>query len=122
MSYNIDSWKLKEIRDFRISTAALRPIEDYLDSPRLNTETGVLSFQGRSGGFELCGRQEGDVLIVESIKNRGEASGTMQEFLNEKVFPHSSGLLHAVLVWEGGDGITRLTVKDGVVKEEEVEL
>ena len=35
---------------------------------------------------------------------------------------HSTGRLVAIQVWEGGDSITRLTVQDGVVKEEQIEL
>lgn len=122
MSYNIDTWKMKELRDFRIAMTALCPIEDYLEEPRLNVETGILTFHGRSEGFELCGKQEGDTLIVESIKNRGEASGTMQEYLVDQVFPHSTGYLCATLIWEGGDSVERLVVKDGVVTSEEIEL
>lgn len=33
-----------------------------------------------------------------------------------------TGFLHAILIWERGDSITRLTVKDGVVREEGIDL
>ena len=122
MSYNIDRWKTKELTDFQIALTALEPKEDYLDAPTTDAKTGELTFTGRSGGFELRGQRSGDFLSVSHIKNYGEASGTMQEFLNEDVFPHSIGTLIAVCVWEGGDSITRLTVKGGVVTEENIEL
>lgn len=127
MSYNIDTWKTKELRDFRIPMTALHPVEDYLDPPALDPKTNILTFTGRADGFELRGRvgydaQSVECVTVESIKNYSEASGTMQEYLVDAVFPHSTGYLHAVLIWEGGDSITRLVVKDGEVSEEKVEL
>lgn len=122
MSYNIDTWKTKELKDFSIPLIELKEEEDYLEKPELDLETGLLSFAGRSEGFELQGHKDGDVLVVERILNYGEASGTMQKYLEEDIFPHSTGLLHAVLIWEGGDSITRLTVKDGFVTSEGIEL
>ena len=106
MSYNIDTWKTKELRNFRIEMTALRFKEDYLDHPTVDVQTGILTFTGRAEGFEL----------------HGEGSGTVQEYLKEAVYPCSTGLLSAVLVWEGGDTIEWLTIKDGVITEEEIEL
>lgn len=122
MSYNIDTWKTKELRNFRIEMAALRHKEDYLDHPTVDIQTGILTFTGRAGGFTLRGVQNGAWLDVDLIESYGEASGTMHEYLKEYVFPHSTGLLSAVLVWEGGDTIGRLIVRDGVVTEEAIEL
>ncbi len=122
MSYNIDIWKTKELRNFRIEMAALHEKGDYLDSPTLDIKTGILTFTGRAEGFELRGVQSGAWFDVDHIESHGEASGSMQEYLKEHVFPHSTGLLHAVLIWEGGDTIERLTVKDGAIEEEEIEL
>jgi hypothetical protein len=122
MSYNIDRWKMKELTNFHIKLEALHEEEDYIDAPELDLSTGTLTFYGRSGGFELRGRQDGDVLVVEHIENHSEASGTLQIYLEENVFPYSTGYLHAVLVWERGDSITRLEVRDGVVTAEPIEL
>ena len=122
MSFNIDTWKAKELRSFRIAMESLHYKENYLDHPTVDVQTGILTFTGRAEGFKLRGVQNGPWLDVDSIKLHGEASGTMQEWLKEAIFPHSTGLLSAVLVWEGGDTIERLTVKDGVVEEEEIEL
>ena len=122
MSYNIDTWKTKELGNFRIALAALHAKEDYLDAPTLDIATNTLTFTGRGEGFELRGRREGDTLVVSHIDNHGEASGTMQEYLIDTVFPHSAGYLHAVLVWEGGDTIERLQVRDGQIETEEIEL
>jgi hypothetical protein len=122
MSYNIDRWKTKELGDFRIKMHALKFAEDYLEHPMLDLSTGELMFDGRSGGFGLRGKQDGDVLIVSRLENYGEASGTMQEYLIDNVFPHSTGYFHAVLVWEGGDSIERLQVRDGAIEREEIDL
>jgi len=122
VSYNISQWKTKELRSFRIEMTALRYKEDYLNHPTVDVQTGILTFTGRAEGFELRGVQNGPWLDVDSIESYGEASGTMQEYLKEQVFPRSTGLLLVVLVWEGGDTIERLTVKDGIVTEEAIEL
>ena len=122
MSYNIDTWKTKELRNFRIAMESLHYKEDYLDHPTQDITTSILTFTGRAEGFELRGAQNGPWLDVDSIELHGEASGTMHEYLKDAIFPHSTGLLHAVLVWEGGDTIERLMIKDGVVEEEEIEL
>ena len=91
-------------------------------NPTIDTETGVLAFTGRGECFALRGKQDGDWLLVEKIVSYGEASGTMHDYLIETILPQSMGYLHAVLVWEGGDSVTRLEVRDGAVSEEEVEL
>lgn len=122
MSYNIDTWKTKELRNLRIKMTALHYEEDYLDYPTMDTQTGTLTFTGRAEGFELRGVQTGAYLDVDSIESYGEASGTMHDYLKETILSQSTGLLVAVLVWEGGDTIERLTVRDGVVTEEEIEL
>ncbi len=122
MSYNIDTWKTKDLHDFRIAMHALKEVKGYLHSPSLNIETGVLHFTGRAEGFELQGKQEGDWLLVSHLESYGESSDTMQEYLKERILPHTTGRLCAVLVWEGGDTIERLTVQDGTITEEEIEL
>lgn len=122
MSYNISQWMTKELKDFRVKIEALGMVRDYLDEPTIDLKTDMLLFTGRSEGFELAGKRADGYLAVGKIENWGEASGTMQGFLSEKVFPHSTGTLIAVCVWERGDTITRLTVKDGAVTEEQVKL
>lgn len=122
MSYNIDNWTTKELRDFRIALEALAEEEDYIDAPEVNLKTGVLTFMGCAGGFEIRGKPEGGYLLVETITNYGSASGTLQEYLEEDVLPNSTGYLRAILVWEGGDSITRLIVNNGEVSNEEVEI
>lgn len=122
MSYNIDTWKTKELRNFRIKMEALRYKEDYLDHPTLDTQTGILTFTGRAAGFELRGVQSGAWLDVDAIESYGEASGTMHEYLKETILAQSTGVLVAVLIWEGGDTIERLTVRDGAITEESIEL
>jgi hypothetical protein len=62
------------------------------------------------------------VLIVDSIIASGEGSGTALSWIIEPALADSTGKLVAVRVWEGGDSIDRLTVVDGVVTTEQIEL
>ena len=122
MSYNIDTWKTKELTNFRIPMSALHYKEDYIDRPTLDPTTSLLTFTGRAECFELRGTWDGDWLAVEYVTSYGEGSGSLHEYLKDHVFPHSTGTLIAVLVWARGDTIERLTVRDGEIEEEEIEL
>lgn len=122
MSYNIDTWKTKELRNLRIPMSALSYEEDYLKHPRLDIQTGILTFAGRAVGFVLQGVQAGLWFDVDALTCYGEASGTMYDYLKKTILSQSTGVLVAVLVWEGGDTIERLTVRDGVIAEEPIEL
>jgi hypothetical protein len=62
-------------------------------------------------------------MVVESITNYGDGSGIFHfDYFKKEWLPESKGKLEAVLIWEGGDSITRLTAVDGVVEEKEIEL
>ena len=52
----------------------------------------------------------------------GEGSGTFKHLILDEALKESTGELEAVLVWEGGDSITRFIVKDGEVSESNIEL
>lgn len=120
MSYNIDNWTTKELRDLRIPLRALESA-DRMDAPELDTKTGALTYGGLSEGFELKGIQDGGALVVSSVVSYGEGSGSQMDTL-EEILAQSTGYLRAILVWEGGDSITRLIVQDGQVTNEDVEV
>ncbi len=61
-------------------------------------------------------------LLGLSSEVQGEASGSYMHYVVNEALKHSTGELEAVLIWEGGDSITRLTVKDGDVNETDIEL
>lgn len=52
----------------------------------------------------------------------GEGSGYTFDYLLECILPKSRGELNAVLIWEGGDSMERLVVKNGKVSREDVDL
>ena len=120
MSYNIDTWTTKELRDLRIPLTAFDDV-DYMEEDH-NRKTGEYTFSGLSEGFELRGREADDgMLAVESITSYGEGSGRTLDDL-EEIFKVSTGYLRAILIWEGGDSIERLIVQDGTVTREDIEL
>ena len=89
--------------------------EDY------NRKTRVITLTSLCEGFSASGKMKGGWLDVSEIEWWGEASGSFDADMQDAL-KHSTGTLVAVRVWEGGDSIDRLTVKDGAVKVEKVEL
>lgn len=128
MSYNIDTWKTKRLEGLAIPLSALYdgvPANWQPENPRIKDWDS----DNPTVEIGLCedGRIEGELLPDKSIKvseitMRGESSGTMFHDVIAPALKKSEGHLEAVLVWEGGDSITRLTVSDGDVKMEQVEL
>lgn len=122
MSYNIDRWKTKKLNDLKI------PLQAFYKHPRTDwhpvgvaDETGLLKL--RCGcEQEILGVVKDGILEVASFDMHGEGSGTFYNWILEPALKESTGELEAVLVWEGGDSILRLTVKDGKVASEDVDL
>lgn len=117
MSYNIDTWRTKRLEDLRIPLLVLT--NDSELSVLLRGD-GV-DVSGPSERFEIRGVIEGGQVVVEKIVSSGVGSGWAQDCV-KGLLSHSTGQLEAVLVWEGGDSITRLIVDDGKVSEEKIEL
>lgn len=119
MSYNIDTWKTKKLDDFQIPISALQN-----HNRKIILEPDVkITVEGPVEIFDLKGTIQflSDTIFVEEIYIAGEGSGSYHDTL-KNIFSQSQGTLEAILVWEGGDSITRLTVVNGVVTEERVEL
>jgi hypothetical protein len=120
MSYNIDTWRTKKIVDLRIPLSLVQEVEHA--EIKLD-KNGLATAYNYSEGFKMTGQIVGDVFIADFIINYGDGSGTFhQDTFVERWLPQSTGELEAVLVWEGGDSITRLICKDGVVEEKEVDF
>lgn len=123
MSYNIDRWKTKKLDKLSIPLAAFFKHErrDWhprqVDSIQENTVTLECGC-----GQEIVGQLVDGQLLVKNFDMAGEGSGTFFSWILEPALKESRGQLDAVLVWEGGDSITRLTVNDGVVEQSDVEL
>lgn len=131
MSYNIDRWKTKELSDLEIPLNALYEIDKSLVSrgwkPDPPQVVGVEGDGARVRIEEAWGEIEGlltpdSILKVSKISITGEGSGTFCHDILTPALKQSKGKLVAVRVWEGGDSIDRLTVIDGKVESEEIEL
>lgn len=122
MSYNVDTWKTKELTDLRIPIASLFKHErkDW-HLTRVNHNDGSVTFSDL-GCINIHGTLDGDVVVVSSIEASGEGSGRSLAWIIEPAMKHSTGKLIASRVWEGGDYIDRLIVVDGDVTSEEIEL
>lgn len=121
MSYNVDAWKTKELVDLVIPVESLFKHERGDWHPgREDNADGTTTFSINSS--QITGKIDGDVLRVSSIKVFGECSGTALRWIIEPALADSRGKLVATRIWEGGDAIDRLTVIDGVVSSEPIEI
>jgi hypothetical protein len=126
MSFNIDRWKTKTLDgEFSVPLSAFYGGIGYhkksLDVKIEDPEAMIVSVTGFSEGFKVWGHLRNQILIIDQIENYGEGSGILEVYLNEVVFPKSKGLLVAALTWEDGS-FYRLTVNNGVVTEEEIDV
>lgn len=121
-SYNITSWRTKTLDGLTLPLMALYPSEDtYFEAPKLDVKTGTYTISGMDG-TEIKGAVTDGVLTVSEIHVSGEGSGTT---LYDWLLPgleQSTGVLVASLVWEGGESISRLDVRNGTVTHEDVEV
>lgn len=125
MSYNIDTWKTKRLDNLTIPLEAFRRHErtDWhpLEPVIINAKTMEVSL---ACGCEqaIKGILKDGALEVTSFEMSGEGSGTFYNWILESALKESKGSLEAVLIWEGGDSISRLIVNEGTVRTEQVEL
>ena len=118
MSYNITSWKTKELSNLLI------PLEVVKNLPYTDVEIDGIDIKadGLSECFEIVGKTaENNMIEITKIGTSGDSSGsTWQDFV--KMLKESLGVLVAIQIWEGGDSLTKLTVNNGEVIEEPFEL
>jgi hypothetical protein len=126
MSYNVDTWKTKELVDLVIPVASLFKHERSDWHPRKERhDDGSFTFSVMeesyiNGTIEIV--DHCDFLRVTYIQASGEGSGTALRWIIEPALADGRGKLVASRVWEGGDSIDRLTVIDGVVSSEPIEI
>lgn len=119
MSYNVTGFTIKKLDNFRLPIAAM--IE--MSEGDVNTDAGeILTFdQFLVEGMEVIGVNDvdGDNVRVTDISYYGEYSGTYwDEF--EELLTQSTGTLKARIVWEGGDSVEVVTIKNGVITRKEL--
>lgn len=118
MSYNIDTWTTKKLENLRIPFSALT------DEKVVTIQNGVVK-----ANISLCedgyvrGELQADgMILVREIKLCGLVSGNALHDVLVPALEQSAGELAAILIWEGGDSITRLTAVEGVVNQVPVEV
>ena len=121
MSYNCTTWRTKELVDLRIPFKALY-VSD-VEGWRPNRVDGP----GDTVTLDWCdsiieGQLVDGILAVTSLRIAGEGSGACTTYVLIPAFKQSTGRLVAARVWEGGDSIDRLTVDNGHVSVENIEL
>lgn len=126
MSYDVDTWKTKNLVDLVIPVESLLRVErDDWRPRRERLEDGSVSFTITEdcwirGTVEIVDYSE--LLRVTAIQMSGDGSGTALRMVIEPALKDSRGILVAARVWEGGDMIDRLTVVDGAVSTELIEI
>ena len=133
MSYNISTWKTKRLENLVIPLDALYNISEdlkrrgWMPEPPCFTfrknDTTLVKIHGLGEGY-LSGEiaHLRNMFWVTEITVYGEGSGTFFSEIFIPALTKSMGMLEAVLIWEGGDTISRLVVEDGQIIESDVEL
>ena len=126
MSYNIDRFYVKELKDFSVpidlivyddehrrrgwsvTMFILKIIDDgYIVSYGIGCESA-----GISGERDISTKR----LAVTSIEVSGEGSGTAYHELLLPLFKASTGRMRAVVVWACGDAVEEITVDNGTIE------
>jgi len=118
MSYDITFWKVKEIENLKIPLEAIQELP-YVEVRLLSNNN--VEADGPTESFDLKGTLEGSVVNVIELEYGGEGSGHAWEKFKD-MFRLSTGKFIASIVWEGGDAISRLIIKNGKVTEEEINI
>jgi len=124
MSYNIDTWKTKKLENLVI------PIDAFFESESTDWHPKITISDMVTNEVELdcgCGQTikgilKDKLLYVSKLEIYGEGSGSLMNYVLNHALEESTGELDAILIWEGGDSITRLKVINGELTEEDVEL
>lgn len=121
MSYNITHSDVKVLNNLVI------PYNAFFEHSRKDWHPKSSIFVDDSGNSVVtldCGCEQtitgilkDGQLSVTGLNLSGEGSGTFMNWILEPALEQSTGELEVFLIWEGGDSITTLTVKDGEVYE-----
>jgi hypothetical protein len=128
MSYNISSYKTKACNltiegGLEVMVNLLNTFE--IEIRLIKVEPGRVNYNatGCSEGFYMEGWLDNinNIWHITDLRDYGEGSGGCHDLLTS-FLETTRGNLEMVLVWEGGDSITRLIVNNDLVTEEEIEL
>jgi hypothetical protein len=126
MSYEVDNWRQKKCKGFRIPIAEIRSIpgvETVEEGGKFSIkDDDVHSDDANCEMVHIEGTIDGDAVVVKDFYIGGEGSGHFYNDWLDKILEASTGEYEAVVIWEGGDSIQRLNVKDGTVTVKDVDL
>jgi hypothetical protein len=93
--------------------------DDTAISVNLAEETWELSLMG--GDKTIKGIIEGDAFVATELESwGGDGSGHLYSDVLLPLFEAFKGTLEAIAVWEEGDTIKRLNIRDGIVEETKI--
>jgi hypothetical protein len=124
MSYNIDTFKVKQLKDLVIPVSSLyeHQREDLYPTKMFSKENDSwVRFQFMESCF-IEGPVINDAIHVRSIDWCGEGSGNDMHDILEPALKNSTGVLIASCVWEGGDSINQLRVENDKVEWVDIEI
>lgn len=122
MSYNINTFKVKELKNLHIplSSFYMHPRTDW--HPELiNHNDGLIELDG-GGDIFIKGILKDGILICHDIVCCDEGSGTFMNLILEPALKDSTGKLVASCVWEGGESINQIISNDGVVTWKDIDI
>lgn len=115
MSYNIDSYRIKKLENFRIPLKAFTKeefVKDYdFDTQEIKIESKI-SEVGEFNGIVI----DNTFVELTKISIYGEGSGYFMATVGDNLLKNSTGTLVATVVWEDGDEVERVKIIDGIVK------
>lgn len=123
MTWNISDFKVKELHDFKLNLDTIRET--------IIQENGVVELSNYEifnntliffGGLEIKGQIKNEWLVVTNFDWHGSWSGTVWRDILLPSFVTSTGTMIAVLIWEQGEEIEQITIKDGVIETKEIIL
>ena len=126
MSYNISSQKVKKLENFKFPIASLydkckrddwKPNQPKIKDLERNLVTIEFGCEQH-----ITGILDNGILSVTEFDFTGEGSGVAMDYVLENAFKDSTGLLQAILVWEGGDTIEAFKVENGVISQNDIDL
>lgn len=124
MSYNITRWITKVLDNLVIPLDSFFENPDYTWNPQnkdlLDPSDWICFEIGED--CHISGEIRGGYLYVDDIHASEAFSGHIAHDCLDPLLKNSTGTLVAIRIWEGGDSIDRLTVQNGVLEYEPIEL
>lgn len=121
MSYNIDSFKIRKIENFKIPMIEFTDKKYFCNPEIVDLSTNKILIS--SNMAEVCdfeGYFKDDLFEITKINIYGEGSGHFMATKGDNILKNSTGTLIARLVWESGDSVENISYINGIFKREEL--